>query len=106
VLGEMPLGSGRLVVFGAILPDPTEESNHPYGLDGHAVAANGNLVLLNILGMEYVYSTPPAAEMLDALAAPRAETAAAAGASGVPGFGLAVALSAVGAALLLRRSRR
>ncbi|HET6405198.1 MAG TPA: M14 family zinc carboxypeptidase [Candidatus Thermoplasmatota archaeon] len=106
VLGEMALGSGRLVVFGAILPDPTEASNHPYGLDGHAVAANGNLALLNILGYEYVYSTPPAIDMLEALAAPRAETSAAIGAGArVPAPGALLALSAVGAALLLRRRR-
>lgn len=106
VLGELALGAGKLVVFGAILPDPTEEGNHPYGLDGYAVAANGNLALLNILGYEYVYSTPPAVDMLEALAAPQAETATETeGATGVPGFGALIALGAVGAAVVLRRRR-
>lgn len=107
VLGEAPIGAGRLVVFGAILPEPTEETNHPYGLDGYAVAANGNLALLNILGYEYVYSTPPAVDMLEALAAPEAEAAGEAedDASAVPGFGPLIAIAAVAAALLLRRRR-
>ena len=107
LLGELPIGSGRLVVFGAILPEPTEETNHPYGLDGYAVAANGNLALLNILGYEYVYDTPPAVDMLEALAAPESDTSSAAGegASSVPGFSTLVAVGAIASALLLRRRR-
>ena len=106
VLGELAVGNGRITVFGAILPEPTEETNHPYGLDDHAVSANGNLVLLNILGAEYVYSTPPAVSMLEALAAPAAGTAAASDAgSAVPGPGALAALAAIGGALLLRRRR-
>ena len=61
-LGVLKLGAGTIHIYGAILPDPTEEANHPYGLDDYAVAANGNLALLNMLGFEYVYTTPPAIE--------------------------------------------
>ena len=54
VLGEMPMGTGRLVVFGAILPQPVEtlesvETPHPEGLADYAVTIAGGQVLHNIL---------------------------------------------------------
>jgi hypothetical protein len=110
-VGVLKLGEGRIHVFGAILPDATEESNHPYGLDNYAVAANGNLLLLNMLGAEYVYTTPPAVEALGfarILAGDAATTAAADGASDatarVPAPGPAlVAVALLSAAVALRR---
>ncbi|HUR70105.1 MAG TPA: M14 family zinc carboxypeptidase [Candidatus Thermoplasmatota archaeon] len=107
-LGIAPLGKGHVVVFGAILPNPTEEANHPYGLDDHAVAANGNLVLLNVLGMEFVYETPPAVEALAGVAPAEVGASAPAGAQSdaVPGPGALIGLAAVAGALLLRRARR
>lgn len=104
-LGEMKLGAGKITVFGAILPDPTEDSNHPYGLDDHAVAANGNLVLLNILGMEYVYATPPAVEVLDFTESGTAPAATQGEAQDVPGLGLLGALVAVGLVVVALRRR-
>lgn len=108
LLGTAAVGAGRVTVFGAILPDPTEESNHPYGLDDHAVSANGNLVILNVLGMEYVYETPPAVDALEGVSPAAVAAAVTDGASQnpVPASGVFIAFAAVGAALLLRRSRR
>lgn len=106
-VGVLPLGKGRVHVFGAILPDPTEESNHPYGLDNHAVAANGNLLLLNMLGAEYVYTTPPAVEELGLAAvlagAPTQPETAAEASADVPAPGVALL---VGLALVLALARR
>lgn len=103
-LGVVPLGAGRVSIFGAILPDPTEESNHPYGLDNHAVAANGNLVILNMLGAEYVFTTPPAVDELALFEAPSGVAPAAVGDEKVPAPGLLVlAAAAIAAALLARR---
>jgi hypothetical protein len=106
LLGVAPLGSGQITLFGAILPDPTEEANHPYGLDDHAVAANGNLVLLNVLGFEYVYDTPPAVEALAGIAPTSTADTLGVGRSqsAIPGFGLVLLFCAVGVALLRRRA--
>jgi hypothetical protein len=49
VLGEMPLGKGRLLAFGAILPQPIEEFPHPEGLADYAVTIAGGQVLHNAL---------------------------------------------------------
>ena len=106
VLGTAPLGNGRITIFGAILPDPSEDANHPYGLDDHAVAANGNLVLLNILGMEYVYATPPAVETLDLTPAGTLPAATQGDdKAGVPGTGALGAIAAVAVAIAARRRK-
>ena len=54
VLGQMPLGKGRLLAFGAILPEPIEslediETPHPEGLADYAVTIAGGQVLHNAL---------------------------------------------------------
>ncbi len=109
-VGVMKLGSGNVYVYGAILPDASEEAFHPYGLDNYAVAANGHLLLLNMLGAEYVYTTPPAVEELGfarTLKGERGTVQAAAPAEGesrVPAPGLALlAVVFVGIALVMRR---
>jgi hypothetical protein len=45
----MPFGKGRLLAFGAILPQPTEEFPHPEGLADYAVTIAGGQVLHNAL---------------------------------------------------------
>lgn len=110
-LGELKVGEGRVRIFGAILPDPTEDANHPYGLDDYAVATNGNLVLLNMLGYSYVFTTPPALEeygfsrvlggggAVEQTSAEEPPTDV-----GVPGPGIAlVVLALAGVALRMRR---
>jgi hypothetical protein len=54
VLGELPVGKGRLLAFGAILPQPVEslasvETPHPEGLADYAVTIAGGQVLHNAL---------------------------------------------------------
>lgn len=108
-LGVLPVGAGSIQIFGAILPDPTEEANHPYGLDNHAVAANGNRIVLKMLGAEFVYATPPAIDELgfskilagQAAEAPASEPQAAKGVPSVGIIGLCAAL--LGVALARRR---
>ncbi|MCA1820016.1 MAG: hypothetical protein LC620_08230, partial [Halobacteriales archaeon] len=41
-LGMVKLGSGRIQFIGSLLPDPTEEFYHPYGLDDYATTYSGN----------------------------------------------------------------
>ncbi len=58
-LGYIPLGEGRITIIGALLPDPTEEFYHPYGLDHYATTFSGNQVLRNALGWDEKFATPP-----------------------------------------------
>ncbi len=58
-LGTASVGEGTIHFMGALLPDPTEEFYHPYGLDHYATTYSGNLIMLNMLGFEKIYSAPP-----------------------------------------------
>ncbi|MFT5223096.1 MAG: hypothetical protein ACI867_001406 [Glaciecola sp.] len=49
IYGEVPLGEGRVRVLGALLPDPTEEFFHPFGLQNYAVTYTGYTLLANML---------------------------------------------------------
>jgi hypothetical protein len=51
-LGEIELGSGVVRVIGAILPMPTEQFYHPFGLANYAVTYSGYQVLQNALQWE------------------------------------------------------
>jgi hypothetical protein len=48
-LGEMALGNGVVRVVGALLPMPTEQFYHPFGLANYAVTYSGYQVLHNAL---------------------------------------------------------
>jgi hypothetical protein len=58
-LGSVPLGAGRIQFIGALLPDPTEEFYHPYGLDPYATTYSGNQVLRNMLLWTDAFEAPP-----------------------------------------------
>jgi hypothetical protein len=49
-LGSMPYGKGRVAIFGALLPTPTEENDHVEGLKDYGVTITGGLVFHAILG--------------------------------------------------------
>lgn len=59
-LGELPLGEGTVRFIGSLLPDPSEEFYHPYGLEPYATTYSGNQLLRNFLGWEQVFEAPPA----------------------------------------------
>jgi hypothetical protein len=48
-IGTMKLGDGRLVIFGALLPQPTENFSHWFGLNGYTVSAAGQTMLLRAM---------------------------------------------------------
>jgi hypothetical protein len=48
-LGELPLGSGVVRVIGALLPMPSEQYYHPFGLSNYALTYTGYQVLNNAL---------------------------------------------------------
>ena len=65
-LGEVPLGSGRVRILGALLPDPSTAYAHPFGLADYAVTYTGYTLFENLLGASAhlvpdVPGTPPAA---------------------------------------------
>lgn len=49
VYGEKPMGKGTVRFLGALLPQPTEEHYHPYGLQSYAVTYTGYTLLENML---------------------------------------------------------
>lgn len=58
-LGTINLGSGQIHFIGALLPDPTEEFYHPYGLDSYATTYSGNQILRNMVGWDEIFTAPP-----------------------------------------------
>ncbi|MGH3443126.1 MAG: M14 family zinc carboxypeptidase, partial [Nitriliruptorales bacterium] len=48
-LGEIPVGDGVVRVLGSLLPTPTEEFDHPFGLASYGVTYTGYEVLRNML---------------------------------------------------------
>ena len=48
-IGTLKVGKGRIVIFGALLPQPTERYPHWFGLNGYTVSAAGQTMLLRAL---------------------------------------------------------
>lgn len=48
-LGELELGEGRVRIAGALLPQPTEEFDHTFGLEPYAVTYTGYILMRNLL---------------------------------------------------------
>ena len=52
VYGEKPLGDGTVRFLGALLPQPTEDFYHPFGLQSYAVTYTGYQLLENMLAVD------------------------------------------------------
>ena len=48
-LGELALGSGHIRIAGALLPQPSEEFDHPLGLEPFATTYSGYILVCNLL---------------------------------------------------------
>jgi hypothetical protein len=48
-IGELKLGKGRLVIFGALLPHPSEDFDHWFGLNPYTVTIAGQEIFLKAL---------------------------------------------------------
>jgi hypothetical protein len=48
-VGELPLGSGHIRIAGALLPQPSEQYDHPLGLTPYAVTYTGYILVCNLL---------------------------------------------------------
>jgi hypothetical protein len=49
IYGELPRGEGKISFLGALLPQPTDEFYHPFGLQSYAVTYTGYTLLENML---------------------------------------------------------
>jgi hypothetical protein len=48
-LGVLKLGKGQIVIFGALLPQPTEKYAHWFGLNAYSISIPGQQLLLRAL---------------------------------------------------------
>jgi len=48
-LGELPLGAGKVRILGALLPPPSGDAAHPFGVNDYAVTYWGYQVFANLL---------------------------------------------------------
>jgi hypothetical protein len=51
-LGELQFGQGRIRIAGALLPDPTEENYHPFGLSSYALTYTGYQLFENLVAWQ------------------------------------------------------
>jgi hypothetical protein len=51
-IGTLKLGRGEVVIFGALLPRPTERFDHWFGLNPYTISIAGQTLLLRALGLE------------------------------------------------------
>ena len=55
-LGEIPLGQGVVRIAGGLLPEPTEQNHHPFGLSSYALTYTGYQLFENLVN--YVRACP------------------------------------------------
>jgi hypothetical protein len=48
-IGILAQGDGQIVIFGALLPQPTENYSHWFGLNGYTISAAGQTMLLRAM---------------------------------------------------------
>ena len=52
-IGVLPVGKGRIVIFGSLMPMPTEEYSHWFGLNAYAISDAAQNMLLKVLSGEF-----------------------------------------------------
>ena len=48
-VGEIPVGAGRIRIVGALLPQPTDRYDHPFGLEPYSVTYTGYILFRNLV---------------------------------------------------------
>ncbi|MDQ3986975.1 MAG: hypothetical protein M3280_10845 [Actinomycetota bacterium] len=51
-IGTLKLGKGKIAIFGALLPRPTEQHDHWFGLNPYTISIAGQTLLLRALGLD------------------------------------------------------
>ena len=52
-LGEIGLGEGKIRILGALLPQPSNEYDHPLGIEPYSVTYTGYILFCNLVDCEY-----------------------------------------------------
>jgi hypothetical protein len=113
-VGQVDVGDGTVTAIGALLPNPTEEYYHPYGLADYATTYTGNQLMRNALGWELTAdagdrpdgdTTAVTGNVSGEDAEPASADADGDDATAVPGAGALGALAALAAALVAVRRR-
>ncbi len=58
-LGELPVEAGTIRIIGALLPEPTTDNFHPYGLSSHALTYTGYQLFENVTTWDNPGRTEP-----------------------------------------------
>jgi hypothetical protein len=58
-LGEIPVGSGKVRVLGALLPQPSTQYDHPLGLEPYSVTYTGYILFCNLVDCAYEAKARP-----------------------------------------------
>ena len=59
-LGELALGQGKIRILGALLPQPSDEYDHPLGLEPYAITYTGYILFCNLVDCQYERKSRPA----------------------------------------------
>ncbi|MGH2837271.1 MAG: M14 family zinc carboxypeptidase [Thermoleophilaceae bacterium] len=59
-LGELSMGQGKIRILGALLPQPSDEYDHPLGLEPYAVTYTGYILFCNLVDCQYERKSRPA----------------------------------------------
>ncbi len=86
-LGRIALGKGTVSFIGAVLPSPTEDNDHPYGLSSYAPTYTGYQIMINAIGGSTVLNGTPHAPYMPPAAPPAKKNAF------LSGFELSVAVA-------------
>jgi len=118
-LGEIPLGSGKVRIIGALLPDPTSDPGlsspsgstpHPFGVSDYAVTYVGYRLFENVLGASAQLSPPIVESCPFSTGAPSLPTATCTPATSTPeapatALLVLAPLALLGATAMFRRRR-
>ncbi len=97
-LGRIPLGKGTISFVGAVLPNPTEDNDHPYGLSSYAPTYTGYQIMINAIGGSTVLNGTPHAPYVPSDQPPAKQKAK--GFLGIPGFEAPILCAVLAAALM------
>ena len=61
-LGELALGQGKIRILGALLPQPSDEYDHPLGIEPYAVTYTGYILFCNLVDCQYEQKARPRLE--------------------------------------------
>ena len=100
-VGILPVGKGRVVVFGALLPRPTDRYTHWFGLDAYTISDGFQELLLRTLTWKDTGATAPAS--VPGPGGPVALPLTGAGGFGLLELGVAVAVAGIVAVRPRRR---